>query len=71
MVRGKRKFVAFLISMSVYFVLCVLVIINLKPNSFNIESFVFQLGLGIMTISGAFYAGNAAVSRFGKKDETD
>ena len=61
-VRGKRKFIAYLVSMGVYFVLSVLAIIFLSPTTFNIESFVLQLGLGIMTISGAFYAGNAAVS---------
>ena len=65
-VAGKRKFIAFLVSMAVYFVLNTLVIVMVQPTSFSLEGFVLQLGIGIMTISGAFYAGNA-VSKFSIK----
>ncbi len=66
MLDGNRKFIAFLISITIYFVLNLLVILLIEPATFHLESFVVQLGIGIMSISGAFFIGNVG-EHFSKK----
>lgn len=68
-VRGKRKFIAFLISIGLFFIILSFVIFFIMPmpsaateiNALGV--FSGMLGAAIMIISGAFYAGNAAVHK--------
>lgn len=60
---GKRKVWAYLISMSVYLILMLVVIFTKQIGIVSLESLSFQLALGIMTISGAFYLGNYGVHK--------
>ena len=72
-IRGKRKFIAFLISIGVFFILLGATILSM--NNFDNSTltglgiFSGALGGGIMVISGAFYAGNASVHKFTNKSE--
>lgn len=68
-VRGKRKFIAFIISIGLFFIVLSFVIFFLMPvpskdteiNALGV--FSGMLGAAIMIISGAFYAGNAMVHK--------
>lgn len=62
---GSRKFVAFVVSMSLY--LLIMLIVILFREGTDINSFAIQLGTGIMIVSGPFYAGNVLSKR--KSDE--
>lgn len=60
---GKRKFIAFLISVSVYLLLMILPMIRWESDYTGLANYALQLGIGMMTVSGALYAGNAISNR--------
>ena len=62
-ITGKRKFIAFLISVTVYLLLMTVPVLRSETDLTGLSNFAFQLGVGIMTVSGAFYAGNAFSNR--------
>jgi hypothetical protein len=61
---GLRKYSAFLLSLSIYAVLFISVIAFDLINSSEIPSFAFQLGVGISTVTGTFYAGNVMAKKY-------
>lgn len=75
-VRGKRKFIAFLVTIGMFFVLMSFMIFLIMPvpstgTEINaLGTFSGLLGGALMIISGAFYAGNAVVHRNQNKKET-
>ncbi len=62
---GLRKFTAFLLTLTAYCGLFIIVIISDKIGSESIPSFAFQLGMGLAAITGLFYAGNVAAKKVG------
>ncbi|MCA0387926.1 MAG: hypothetical protein LCH52_05470 [Bacteroidetes bacterium] len=63
---GFRKFAAFLLSLFVYVILFLTVVITGKINSPEVPTFAFQLGVGIASVTGAFYAGNVLSKKAGQ-----
>lgn len=66
--QGKRKVWAFIISISVYVALMLVVIFTKQIATVSLEALSLQLAIGIMTISGAFYLGNYGEHKQGKKN---
>ena len=74
---GKRKFLAYMITLGMFFLLLSFVILAMTSMSTTLWDNSTLTGLGIFAgalgaaltgISGAFYVGNAAVHRFQNKD---
>lgn len=61
---GFRKYVAFLLSLLTYAGLFLATIFLRLVTDQNIPTFAFQLGLGISTVVGTFYAGNVLTHKY-------
>lgn len=73
-VEGKRKFVAFLVTMAMFFIITSFVIFSIdvmdSPVITALGAFCGYLGAALMVISGAFYVGNFG-EHWTKKNETN
>ncbi|MBN8545780.1 MAG: hypothetical protein J0L60_06570 [Ignavibacteria bacterium] len=63
--RGLRKYSAFLISLLAYCVIFSVTVFAKYIDSANIPAFAFQLGVGIASVTGVFYAGNVLSKKVG------
>jgi len=61
---GWRKYVAFLLSLLTYVGLFLTTIFTGLVTDANIPTFAFQLGVGIATVVGVFYAGNVLTHKY-------
>lgn len=64
--KGFRKFAAFLLSLLAYVALFLIVVLTGKVNSSEVPTFAFQLGVGIASVTAAFYAGNVLSKKAGQ-----
>jgi len=62
---GLRKYSAFLISLLAYCVIYSVTVFAGYIDSANIPTLAFQLGLGIASVTGVFYAGNVLSKKVG------
>jgi len=62
---GLRKFSAFLISLGAYCVIFSITVFAGFIDANNIPNFAFQLGVGIASVTGVFYAGNVLSKKVG------
>lgn len=62
---GLRKYSAFLISLLAYCAIFSVTVFGGFIESANIPAFAFQLGVGIASVTGVFYAGNVLSKRIG------
>ena len=69
--QGNRKAYAFLISISVYLLLMLIVIFSKQIMPVDLSTFSLQCAAGIMIISGAFYLGNYGVHNSQNKSKQE
>lgn len=62
---GLRKYSAFLISLLAYCAIFSVTVFAKYIDSANIPAFAFQLGVGIASVTGVFYAGNVLSKKVG------
>lgn len=60
---GMRKYSAFLISLSVYSALFLFAVIAGFVKDDSVPNLAFQLGVGISTVVGSYYAGNVLAKK--------
>lgn len=65
--RGLRKYSAFLISLFAYCVIFSITVFAGYIDSANIPTLAFQLGVGIASVTGVFYAGNVLSKKVGNE----
>jgi hypothetical protein len=68
--RGVRKYSAFLISLFVYFAIFSVTVFGGFIDSSNIPTLAFQLGVGIASVTGVFYAGNVLSKKVSGYEQT-
>lgn len=61
---GLRKYSAFLISLLAYCAIYSVTVFAGFIDSANIPTLAFQLGVGIASVTGVFYAGNVLAKKF-------
>jgi hypothetical protein len=67
--RGVRKYSAFLISLFVYFAIFSVTVFGGFIDSSNIPTLAFQLGVGIASVTGVFFASNVLSKKVSGYDE--
>lgn len=67
--RGLRKYSAFLISLLAYCVIFSVTVFGKFIDSANIPMLAFQLGLGIASVTGVFFASNVLSKKVSGYDE--
>lgn len=67
--RGVRKYSAFLISLLAYCAIFSVTVFGGFIDSANIPTLAFQLGVGIASVTGVFYAGNVLSKKVGNEQK--
>lgn len=66
---GLRKYSAFLISLLAYCVIFSVTVFGSFIDGANIPTLAFQLGVGIASVTGVFYAGNVLSKKVGNEQK--